>query len=95
MNEATETYPGQEFAQEHGYTLHSHSGRDTNGIISHATYINGEAIYLDVWRSGKVELTKILGMVVCKVANFAIPNKNFHIFEKQLRATVQLDWRPE
>jgi len=88
-------YPGYEFAHEHGYTLQSHSGRSGDGTVPHATYISGDAIYLDVWWDGRAELTKILGLVVCKVQNFAIPNKNFHIFEKQLRAVVQLDWRAE
>lgn len=85
-------YPGYEFAQEHGYALQSHAGRSDGGAINRAMYINGDAIYLDVWRDGRAELSKVLGMVKCKIEGFSVPNKNFHIFESQLRAIVQLDW---
>lgn len=76
--------PGYEFAVSKGYSLHSYSGADKNGLIHSADYVKDD-LFLTVRSDGTGKLTKILGMVTCTIADFSIPNKNFESFEKQMR----------
>jgi hypothetical protein len=72
---------GEEFAKQHGYSLHSSSGNGKS-----ATYTKG-GIFLKVYdKNGEMagELSKMVGMVECMIRDFSIPNQNFAIFEKQL-----------
>jgi hypothetical protein len=76
-------YPGEEFANEHGYTLHSHNEAKTH--IDFVKSVNPEfPVHLDLLPSGEWTLTKIIGMVVCKIGPFSLPNKNFEIFEEKI-----------
>lgn len=80
---------GETFAKENGYALHSYSGTRNN--MSKANYMKDD-LCLTVLTNGEGELTKILGMVQCKIGPFSIPNKNFRMFERQLNNIVQLDF---
>jgi len=76
-------FPGEDFASEHGYALHSHNTERT-----HINYVKAPdprfPIHLDRLPSGEWTLTKIVGMVICKIGPFSLPNKNFEMFERQI-----------
>ena len=77
------SFPGEEFANEHGYTLHSHNGERT-----HMDFVKSIdprfPVHLDLLPSGEWTLTKIIGMIVCKIGPFSIPNSHFEEFERQI-----------
>jgi hypothetical protein len=82
-------YVGEDFAKEHGYTLLSYTPNDNNDICK--TCWVKEGLFLDIcFVDGKLmgKLTKIFGLVECKVGEFSIPNKNFEMFEKQINSIV-------
>ena len=65
-----------------GYTLYSHSG---NGKIAH--YIK-DKLYLIVDDKGQATLWSCIGVVELEVKSFSFPNKNFHIFEKNINTIL-------
>jgi hypothetical protein len=75
--------PGEEFAKEHGYTLWSH-----DSVQKNADYVKSIdptlPVHLSINSAGEGTLTRVVGMAICKIGPFSIPNKNFHIFEKQI-----------
>jgi hypothetical protein len=83
--------PGMEFAEQNGYHLHSYSGADKDGIIHSANYMK-DNLCLTIRSDNSASLSKILGMVECKIDDFGIPNKNFKSFESQLYRVVQVSY---
>jgi len=83
-------YAGEDFAREHGYTLHSYSPKVDSDVYNSSWVKDG--IFLDI-KENKGELvatlSKMFGLVECKIHNFSIPNKNFKSFEQQINSMVQ------
>lgn len=78
-------YPGELFADEHGYELQRRSPGHS------ATYIKrindgDDALYLTVYEDEKTaKLERVMGLVECKIGPFSIPG-NFDIFERHVSA---------
>lgn len=84
------SFPGEEFANEHGYTLWSHNEQRTHMDFVKSTNPN-LPVHLDLLPSGEWTLSKVVGMVMCTLGPFSLPNKSFEIFEKQIESIEAVD----
>lgn len=78
--------PGRQEAQEMGYSLYSYSG---SGEM--ARYRNEGGICLKVWKvSGRLQarLVYVYGLIVLSTEDMAFPNRNFALFENQLKRVL-------
>jgi hypothetical protein len=74
---------GYEFAKENGFSVNMHSADRT-----WVNYINDDGIGLEISINEREELTGQMKFcwkaLTIQTGNFAVPNKNFHIFYKQM-----------
>lgn len=75
--------PVREFAESHGYFLHSSNTRRT--VV---TYVKGDTYFTVNTTDMEATLERILGLVVCKIS-FSLPNIHFDRFEKQILSIRQ------
>jgi len=74
-----EDLPGYQAAKDSGYTLYAYDGAGNS-----ARYGKGD-LALQVSKDGYAKLYAVVGMVTLAIDPFSFPNKNLHIFEREIQ----------